>query len=170
MVALGQDPLQLKQEQRNCMTLVNFFTEKYLPFAKVNKRSWKSDVSLFSNHIQPTLGRIKINQITASQIREFLYLKISNGFAKGTANRMLYLISRMFSLAIEWDLTDLKKNPAKGIKSFEENNKIERYVSPEEASAPAATESTGDGVVVDSRVPAHLIERSRLAREKWTSR
>lgn len=135
MVALGQDPLHLKQEQRNCMTLVNFFTEKYLPFAKVNKRSWKSDVSLFSNHIQPTLGRIKINQITASQIREFLYLKISTGLAKGTANRMLYLISRMFNLTIDWNLTNLKQNPAKGIKSFEENNKIERYITPQQAVA-----------------------------------
>ena len=47
---------------------------------------------------------------------------------------------------------------------------LEELVGPEEASVPATTESTGDGVVVDSRVPAHLIERSRLAREKWTSR
>jgi integrase len=41
----------------------------------------------------------------------------------------------MFSLAIEWDLTDLKKNPAKGIKSFEENNKLERYITPQQALA-----------------------------------
>ena len=47
---------------------------------------------------------------------------------------------------------------------------LEELVGPEETSAPATAESTSDGVVVDSRVPAHLIERSRLAREKWTSR
>jgi hypothetical protein len=47
---------------------------------------------------------------------------------------------------------------------------LEELVGPEEVSAPATTESAGDGVVVDSRVPAHLIERSRLARENWTSR
>ena len=135
MVALGQDPLQEKQDQRNCITLEDFFIEKYLPFAKVNKRSWKSDVSLFKNHIQQNLGRFKINSFRTTQIREFLYLEISNGFAKGTANRMLYLISRMFNLAIDWDLTDLKKNPAKGIKSFEENNKLERYITPQQALA-----------------------------------
>ena len=47
---------------------------------------------------------------------------------------------------------------------------LEELVGPEESSAPATSEPTGDGVVVDSRVPAHLIERSRLAREKWSSR
>jgi hypothetical protein len=39
-----------------------------------------------------------------------------------------------------------------------------------EAPAEATSAATGDGagaVVVDSRVPAHLLERSRLARERW---
>lgn len=43
---------------------------------------------------------------------------------------------------------------------------FEDLVAAEEAPAAGAAPSEG-GVVVDSRVPAHLIERSRMAREKW---
>lgn len=45
---------------------------------------------------------------------------------------------------------------------------FEDLVPPEEPVAVGASETTG-GSVVDSRVPAHLIERSRLARERLTS-
>jgi hypothetical protein len=42
-------------------------------------------------------------------------------------------------------------------------------VATEEAPAASSAPSEG-GVVIDSRVPAHLIERSRLAREKWAAK
>lgn len=38
---------------------------------------------------------------------------------------------------------------------------------PEEAAAPAASGGGEGGAVVDSRVPAHLLERSRAALAKW---
>jgi hypothetical protein len=45
-------------------------------------------------------------------------------------------------------------------------------VMPEEpaAAAPAGEASGDGGAVVDSRVPAHLLERSRLAKEKWLAK
>jgi hypothetical protein len=48
---------------------------------------------------------------------------------------------------------------------------FEDLMPAEEASAPAASGPAGDGAAALSeaakRVPAHLLERSRLAREKW---
>ncbi len=41
---------------------------------------------------------------------------------------------------------------------------------PADEPAAAPTGDAGGGPVVDSRVPAHLIERSRLARERWNAR
>jgi len=38
---------------------------------------------------------------------------------------------------------------------------------PEEAAAPAASGGGEGGAAVDSRVPAHLLERSRAALAKW---
>ncbi len=134
MVALGQDPLKLKHEQRGCLTLQEFFFEKYLPFAKVHKRSWNSDVSLYCNHLQEAFGNLRMNQISTAQVRSYLYLKVGQGFAKGTVNRMLCLLRHLFNLAVDWETPAVIKNPASGIKPFEENNKVERYVSPHEVA------------------------------------
>lgn len=41
---------------------------------------------------------------------------------------------------------------------------------PAEEPATAATGDAGAGPAVDSRVPAHLLERSRQARERWNAR
>jgi len=133
MVALGQDPLQIKQDQTGCLSLNDFFLQRYLSFAKATKRSWKSDVSLYNKHIQKVFGSTKLNLISSTQIQIFLYKKIADGFAKGTVNRMLSFIRHVFNLALDWKLTGVKENPAKCIKSFEENNKVERYVNPDEA-------------------------------------
>ena len=135
MVALGQDPLKLKQDQQRCQTINDFFNDQYLPFAKVHKRSWNSDVSLFNNHLKQSFGHLKLNQLTAWQVRDLLHRKIANGLAKGTVNRMLCLTRHLFNLALEWEDPSLTKNPAKGIRTFEENNKVERYVMPHEALA-----------------------------------
>ena len=135
MVALGQDPLNIKDEQRLCPTFHEFFTHKYLPFVKVDKRSWPTDESLYRNHIKDAFGEIKLNQITKGKVRDFLHSKISSGSAKGTVNRMLVLLRYSFNLAIEWEVAGVTENPAKGVKPFQENNKIERYVTQEESLA-----------------------------------
>ena len=46
---------------------------------------------------------------------------------------------------------------------------LEDLVPAEEPAAAGASDA-GGGPAVDSRVPAHLVERSRLARERWNSR
>lgn len=45
---------------------------------------------------------------------------------------------------------------------------FEDLVAPEETAAAAPTDSAG-GPAVDSRVPAHLLERSRLARQRLSA-
>jgi integrase len=135
MVALGQDPLTIKDEQRQCPTFHEFFMTKYLPFVKVDKRSWGTDDSLYRNHIKEVFGDIKMNQITKGKVRDFLHSKVAMGSAKGTVNRMLVLLRYNFNLAIDWETTGVTDNPARGVKPFQENNKIERYVTQDESLA-----------------------------------
>ena len=42
--------------------------------------------------------------------------------------------------------------------------------APEAAAAPAAAGGDGAATGIDPRVPAHLIERSRAARERWSAK
>ena len=135
MVALGEDPLEAKDERRQCPTFDEFFQTRYLPFIKIDKRSWDTDVSVFRNHIQPVFGSVKMSQISRGAIQEFLHGKVEAGSAKGSVNRMLVLLRYGYNLAIEWELPGVTENPARKIKPFQENNKIERYVSVEESGA-----------------------------------
>jgi len=135
MVALGEDPLTARQSLRYCPTLDEFFHQRYLPFVKVDKRSWETDVSVYKNHLGPAFGKLKMNQITKGKIREFLHEKVGAGSAKGSVNRMLVMLRYFFNLGIEWEIDGVSENPARGIKPFQENNKIERVLAPEESIA-----------------------------------
>lgn len=105
---------------------------------KVDKRSWGCDLSLYRNHLHEPFGSLKMNQLTKAGIQEFLHGKVGSGSARGTANRMLVLLRYAFNRAIEWEVPGVKDNPARGIKPFQENNKMERYVTPEEPEDPEA--------------------------------
>ena len=47
---------------------------------------------------------------------------------------------------------------------------FEDFVAEEPAAAPAGDSSAASGPAVDSRVPAHLLERSAAARARWASK
>jgi integrase len=144
MVALGEDPLTERQSLRHCPTLDEFFYEKYLSFAKVDKRSWDTDLSVYKNHLGPAFGKLKLNQITKGKIREFLHEKVGAGSAKGSVNRMLVMMKYFFNLATEWEIEGVSDNPARGIKPFQENNRIERFLTPEESLALKAALETSE--------------------------
>lgn len=47
---------------------------------------------------------------------------------------------------------------------------FEDFVAEEQASAPAGDSGAASGPAVDSRVPAHLLERSAAARARWAAK
>lgn len=47
---------------------------------------------------------------------------------------------------------------------------FEDLVAADEPAPASGTETASGGPAADSRVPAHLLERSRLARERWNAR
>lgn len=170
MVALGQDPLNIKDEQRQCPTFHEFFMNKYLPFVKVDKRSWDTDDSLYRNHIKEVFGDTKMNQITKGKVRDFLHSKVGNGSAKGTVNRMLVLLRYNFNLAIDWETPGVTDNPAKGVKPFQENNKIERYVTQKESLALKEALETSENPMLKYIIAFLLVTGARkqeALKAKW---
>jgi len=144
MVALGEDPMALKASRRACPTFSDFFNLRYLPFARVDKRSWGCDLSLYRNHLYPVFGSMRLNEIHKTHIQDFLHAKILGGSAKASANRMLVLVRYCFNRAVEWKIPGVQENPARGIKPFQENNQIERYITPDESVAlKAALQKSG---------------------------
>ncbi|WP_298445834.1 site-specific integrase [uncultured Ferrimonas sp.] len=130
-IALGNDPKQLREQQRSVLTFYQFAEEHYLPYAKVNKLTASSDEGNLKLHVYPTWHRKPLNQIGQQDIQKLLD-ELLKGRKPATVNRLRSLVLRMFRLAMEWGYID--KHPGQYIKKYKENNQRQRYLSKEEIS------------------------------------
>ena len=124
-IALGADPRAEERARKAVITYSEFFDEKYLPHAKAHKRSWDRDVQLF-RRIRDVFGGKRLNEITRHQIQDFHSSVKVEGLSPASADHHLKLIRHSLNLAMEWEMLD--KNPALGIKQFNEDNKVEHYL------------------------------------------
>jgi integrase len=133
----GADPLGDIEDAREAPTvseLIARFEKEHL----TKKRDSTADAykSWLRIHIGPSLGRLKVAEVTVDHVEAMhrrLSQKISNklgykGRHRGgayVANRCLAVTSKMFSMAIRWNMRS--DNPAKGIERNPEI-KIKRYL------------------------------------------
>lgn len=132
-IAMGEDPAQDRAAQRAVPTFAAFIQDQYLPHIKTYKRSWDTDVSLLKNHLLPRFGKMHLDEITRQDIQRVHHDRRASGAAPGSANRLLILMRYAFNLAIKWEVPGVKANPSKDVPLMEENNKLERYLTQEEA-------------------------------------
>ena len=124
----GHDPLEARQANRSQPTVNELATDYLERHAMPHKRpsSLRNDRQMIDGIVRPRLGSLRLEAVGKRDI-ETLHASL-----KGTpyrANRVLALLSKMFSLAIEWEWrTD---NPARGVPRFHED-KRESWLSPEE--------------------------------------
>ncbi len=106
------------------------FSQKYMEFAKANKRSWLRDEQMLK-HLQAFFGtQLDLSGISVVDIEGYK-LKRRAKVSGATVNRELALLKRMFNLAINWDFF-FAVNPVRKVKFFKEFNTGARVVSPEE--------------------------------------
>jgi integrase len=122
----GGDPLGDIKAGRAAPTVADLcerFIAEYLPRKKAStQNTYRLQLD---NEIRPALGRLKVAEVTFSDI-DGLHRKIT---ARGTpyrANRVIALVSRMFSMAIKWRMR--ADNPVKGIERNTES-KRHRYLT-----------------------------------------
>ncbi len=123
------DPADERNRRRSVPTLAEFAAEEYMPYAKQHKRSWDDDEAKIRRDIGKMLGKIPLTEITTRDIMN-LHASIFKRCSAATANRHLALLSRMFSLAIQWG--HLERNPVRGIKKYKEAGPRYRYLSGDE--------------------------------------
>ena len=113
----------------------DFFVEKYLPYVKSYKRSWATDQSMILNHLVPKLGKLHMGFMSPPDVAVFVELMKSQGYALGTCNRAVVLLRYGFELALRWKIADVDSNPVKEIKNLKNDNRIERFLSNEQAAS-----------------------------------
>jgi integrase len=117
----GQDPMSERHEQRTAPT-VNDLVVRYLSDHALRKRerSRREDEGLIAQWIKPELGNRKVFDIRHADI-EKLHRKVTDNGTPIRANRLVALLSKIFNLAIRWEMRG--NNPAKGIERNPENER-----------------------------------------------
>ena len=99
---LGGDPQQAREVRRSIPTLRWFVDERYLPFVKGYKRSWKTDETVLRIHVLPELGRYFLDEIRPEFIIAVTNKMRGEGYASGTVARIIVILRYMFNLASKW--------------------------------------------------------------------
>ena len=115
--------------------------------------------------ILPKLGRHKVSSVTRRDL-ENLHRQLKP--TPYQANRVLALLSKMFSLAQEWGWSD--RNPTRGIPKYQEQKRT-RWLSPKELSRllPVLDHQRVDDGLLDWIIECGLAlmeERAEASRDK----
>lgn len=115
-------------------TIEHFYTYQYLPYVKSYKRSWDTDETIIRIHLLPALGDCAMGSLIPPDIARLVDSMRTRGYAAGTINRVLVLLRYGYTLALRWRIDGVDGNPAKELKNLKEDNKIERYLTPEQTA------------------------------------
>ena len=127
----GGDPAVERHRFADVPTLADMVHERYLPYAKLHKRSWATDECVLRLHLLPVFGAYRIHRIQRADVVKLMQAVRQQGYAAGTCNRILVLLKYVLNCAIRWDLMP-PGNPCQGVTPFEDEGARERYLSEKE--------------------------------------
>ena len=132
LIGKGIDPQEHQAQQATAqLTMQQFFDRYYIPHIRDTLRSAKAIESRVRNHILPSFGSKVMSQVTTLALQQF-HNERKTALCPATANRIMEIIQRSYSLALQWGL--VTANPAKPIRLHREQNVRERYLSRDELS------------------------------------
>ena len=127
-VLKGNDPVADDRAARAAPTVKDLAADylEYHAIPKKRPRSVENDRSMIDRIVLPRLGRKKVDDV---QGRDIQALHVAMKDTPYQANRVLALLSKMFSLAMKWGWRS--DNPVKGIERYHEEGR-ERWLSDDE--------------------------------------
>ena len=122
------------EQKKSAITLREFYSNYYLPYIKQHVKSYKANDSSFRNHILPVFGDVPMDMIKKIEImRAHNELVEKKKLKPSSANKFLIFLSQAYRLAKDFELEGVVDNPVHGIKLFEENNEVQRFLTRSEA-------------------------------------
>jgi integrase len=114
------------------MTLERFFQDLYLPHAKIHKRSWNKDESLWRCRLSKAFGHLHLPDVKRLQVMKFHNEILAGGLSAAQSRHHVVLMARLLSLAVAWEL--LEKNVLKGVELAPLDNFRDTFLSEEETA------------------------------------
>jgi integrase len=128
LIDLGTDPMAEMDAKRGAPTVEDLcarYVHEHLP--KKRPRAAFDDQSMIARDIRPGFRHRRVSEVTFSDV-DALHRAITIR-ARYRANRVLALLSKMFSLAIKWGWR--ADNPCRGVERNAENRR-QQFLSPRE--------------------------------------
>ena len=144
----GADPVGEHREQVHAPTvndLCDRFEEEHLPRKRATTQA--DYTSMLRVHVRPTLGKRKVASVEFSDI-DALHRAITKRSGPYRANRVVALLSKMFSLAVRWKLR--ADNPCRGIERNDEAKRKRYLTDPELERLKAALAKHDDRDAADA--------------------
>lgn len=167
---LGGDPQWARQQRRAIPTLRSFIEERYLPFVKGYKRSWKTDETFLRIHVLPAIGRYFLDEITPDFIVSLINHMRSAGYAAGSVARVIIILRYIFNLAIKWKVAPSGMNPASGI-PVPPDVQRSRYLTKEEAARLFASIRADDNKIAAKAILLLFLtgaRRNEITQAQWS--
>ena len=126
----GMEPVE--EEPPQGVPTLNEFFPLYLEQARVRKKdSGKKDEELWRVRLQGEFGHLRLDGITRQHVQSYLTSMVSkHGLRPATANRTIALLRRVLNVGLDWGV--IEKHAIVGVKLLPENNRSDRYMTPEE--------------------------------------
>lgn len=149
----GADPLDGRPPSD---ATVKQFAKTYVEdYAKGTKKTWRGDERRLQKHIIHALGSRSLIDVQRPDVAK-LHLKISQG-APIEANRVLALISHLFTKAEEWGyLPEGHPNPARHVQKNKEKTR-DRWLKPAEVKRLMKAVADQEDVFVRGAVVLYLL-------------
>ena len=129
-IGMGKDPIAEAKAVRTTPDM-SVLCDNYLTKHASRKKSEAEDRRIIEAYVKPKLGSLRVSALEYEDIDK---LHKSMDGAPYMANRVLALLSKMFTLAEKWKLRPNGSNPCQHVERFKEI-KRERYLSLDEAKA-----------------------------------
>jgi integrase len=123
--------------KKAALTLSEFWKKHYLPWAKEQKVSWEADLSRYVLYIEDSLGDKPIDRIAPLDIQRLVSnmkkatSKRGKPHSPATIKKVIMLLSRIFNLAIRWNLLN-GLNPCSKVDKPKVDNQVTNYLASEE--------------------------------------
>ena len=133
----------------------------------VRESTFSRDKYLVTNHIKPSIGRIKLKNVTDVHLQRLYHDRLDSGLSGSTVQKMHHVLHKAFSQAVKWDL--IPRNPADNVKAPTPSTKEMHPLSADEARQllDAASEA-GDRLEALYVLALHTgMRRGELLGLKW---
>ncbi len=114
----------------SALTLNEFWEQYYWPHIKTRLRTFRNIESMWRLRIKPIFGKQRLDDIKVVELERFQTSLIEKHLSGSHVTGHIKLISRMFTLAIQWEL--ITKNPCDKVEYMKFDNQKERFLSTEE--------------------------------------